>query len=206
MTLAGRAPIIVADAGPLIRLAAAGLLPSLVVLNRRLVLVDRVADEVAGDLSKPFAPEIAAWIDSQGSAIQHEKTVVGVGIATLRDKQRTSAEDQLLKAGLRDSSELALREFLDRWQPTDAANALVLYEDKRVPNLLLGADYPLTLVTTRTFARMLQAWGLNTKAEAALEAIAGQYDLKPALITTIDPATPEDLRSLPRPLQPGDLR
>jgi hypothetical protein len=36
-----RQPIIVADAGPLIRLAAAGLLDALRGLNRRLVLVDR---------------------------------------------------------------------------------------------------------------------------------------------------------------------
>ena len=60
--LADRQPIIVADAGPLIRLAAAGLLDTLRGLNRRIVLVDRVRDEIIGDLSKPFAAEIAAWI------------------------------------------------------------------------------------------------------------------------------------------------
>ena len=50
-----RQPIIVADAGPLIRLAAAGLLDTLRGLNRRVVLVDRIEDEVVGDQSKPFA-------------------------------------------------------------------------------------------------------------------------------------------------------
>ena len=56
---ADRQPIIVADAGPLIRLAAAGLLDTLRGLNRRIVLVDRVEDAVAGDRTKPFAAEIA---------------------------------------------------------------------------------------------------------------------------------------------------
>ena len=37
-----RQPIVVADAGPLIRLAAAGILDTLRGLNRRIVLVDRV--------------------------------------------------------------------------------------------------------------------------------------------------------------------
>jgi hypothetical protein len=42
MTRDDRQPIIVADAGPLIRLAAARLLGTLRGLNRRIVLVDRV--------------------------------------------------------------------------------------------------------------------------------------------------------------------
>ena len=62
MTKNDRQPIIVADAGPLIRLAAAGLLDSVRGLNRRIVLVDRVEDEIVGDVSKPFAIEIKAWI------------------------------------------------------------------------------------------------------------------------------------------------
>ena len=51
-----RRPTIVADAGPLIRLAAAGILDTLRGLNRRIVLVDRVEDEVVGDLRMPSQP------------------------------------------------------------------------------------------------------------------------------------------------------
>ena len=40
-------------------------------------------------------------------------------------------------------------------------------------------------------------WGVNADAVAALEAVADRYDLKPALIGEIDPATPVDLRRLP---------
>ena len=202
MAKADRQPIVVADAGPLIRLAAAGLLVSLRGLNRRFVLVDRVEDEVIGDLTKPFAGDVAAWIADMGPAILRVSTAIGVGIATLKAKQRTKEEDAVLKGALRDSGELALREFLGRWEPTDASSAVVVYEDRKVPPLFLGADYPITLMTTRTFARIIESWGINVQAVAALEAISDRYDLKPALIAEIDPDTPEDLRTLPRPYQP----
>lgn len=52
MTFDERAPIIIADAGPLTRLAAAGLLESLRAVDRRIVLVERVEDEPAGPAGK----------------------------------------------------------------------------------------------------------------------------------------------------------
>ena len=194
-----RQPIIVADAGPLIRLAAAGLLATMSSLNRRIVLVDRVRDEVVGDLTKPFAQDIATWIVATGAAIQNERTAIGIGVDTLKAKARTPEEDAILKSALRDSGELALREFLDRWRPPHAGSALVVYEDRKVPGLMIGSDYPLTIMTTRTFVRIIQGWGINANAVAALEAIKDRYDLKPALITEVDPAVPEDLRQLPQP-------
>ena len=202
MSPADRQPIVVADAGPLIRLAAAGLLDVMRGLNRRIVIVDRVEDEVMGDLSKPFAPEIASWLTAMGPAILRAQTAVGIGVATLKARQRTPEEDAILKSALRASGELALREFLDRWRPEEASSPIVVYEDRKVPPLMLGAGYPLTLMTTRTFARVIQRWGVNVGAVAALEAIADRYDLKPALIAEIDPDVPEDLRQLPRPYQP----
>lgn len=198
MASSDRQPIVVADAGPLIRLAAAGLLDGLRGLNRRIVVVDRVEDEVIGDRTKPYAAEIATWLETMGPAVMHAQTAVGIGVATLKARARTPDEDAVLKSALRDSGELALREFMDRWRPVEASSAIVLYEDRKVPPLMLGADYPLTLMTTRTFVRVLQSWGINVGAVAALEAIADRYDLKPALIAQIDPDVPEDLRSLPK--------
>ena len=128
-------------------------------------------------------------------------TAIGIGVATLKSRQRTAEEEAVLKASLRDSGELALREFVDRWRPTEASSAIVLYEDRKVPPLMLGAEYPLTLMTTRTFVRVVQSWGVNIGAVAALEAIADRYDLKPALIAEIDPDIPEDLRRLPEPFE-----
>ena len=193
-----RQPIVVADAGPLIRLAAADLLGSLRGLNRRIVLVDRVEDEVIGDVSKPYAREIANWIAEMGDAVLHAQTVTGVGIEALRERRRTPEEDRLLKSTLRNSGELALREFVENWRPTEVSSALVLYEDRKVAALFLDADFPLTLMTTRAFARTLVKWGVNADAVDALEKIAEKYDLKPALVGEIDPEIPTDQRALPQ--------
>jgi hypothetical protein len=194
-----RQPIIVADAGPLIRLAAAGLLDTLRGLNRRIVLVDRVEDEVIGDRSKPFAEEVAAWVDRSDDMILRVQTVVGEGIASLRSRERTPQEDRLLRTALRDSGELAVREFVGHWHPTDSASALVLYEDARVAVLFLDSDFSVTLMTTLAFAETIAEWGVNADAVAALEGIAGQFNLKPALVGTYDAETPPDMRMLPQP-------
>ncbi len=199
MELHERQPIIVADAGPLIRLAAAGLLDTLRGLNRRIVLVDRVMAEVAGDLSKPYAGEIAAWVASMGDAIQHIETVTGVGIETLKTTDRTPARDRLLKQAMRDSGELALREFVGHWRPTETSSALIIYEDQRVASLFIEVDFPVTIVTTRKFVDMISEWGVNVDAREALEKISSLYDLKPALIAQIDPGVPVDMRRLPQP-------
>jgi hypothetical protein len=194
-----RQPIIVADAGPLIRLAAAGLLDTLRGLNRRVVLVDRVEDEVVGDLSKPFALEIAEWIRRSGDELLHVQTITGEGIASLRGRARSPKEDALLKTALRDSGELALREFVAHWRPSESASALVVYEDAKVATLFLDADFPVTLMTTLAFAEAIAEWGVNADAVAALESIAAQYSLKPAVVATYEVDTPPDMRQLPRP-------
>jgi len=195
-----RQPIVVADAGPLIRLAAAGLLDTLRGLNRRIVLVDRVEDEIVGDPSKPYAIEVADWIAGLGEAALRVETVVGIGVQALRARPRTPQGDALLKSALRDSGEQALREFVGHWQPTDSASAVVLYEDRKVATLFLDVDFPVTLMTTRAFVATVARWGINADAVSALEAVASRYDLKPALIGEIDPGVPVDLRSLPQPL------
>ncbi len=201
MTPASREPIIIADAGPILRLAAAGLLAMLPQLNRCIVLVDRVEDELVGDETKPFAIEIRNWIESEGTALLRVPTVIGEGIRSLRARERSLEEEARLKASLRNSGELALREFVDFWRPDETSSAVVLYEDRKVPNLFLEVDYPVTLMTTRAFARTMALWGVNLDAPAALEAIAGIYDLKPAMIGEIDPDTPVDLRPLPAVLK-----
>lgn len=200
MTLASREPIIIADAGPILRLAAAGLLSMLPRLNRRIVLVDRVEDELVGDDTKPFAKDIRQWIVEEGEALLRVPTIVGEGIASLRARARTPEEDARLKSGLRNSGELALREFVDLWRPDTVSSAVVLYEDRKVPNLFLEVDYPVTLMTTRAFVRTVASWGVNLDAPSALEAVAAIYDLKPAMIGEIDPETPVDLRRLPTAL------
>src|SRR5215218_2346919 len=100
ITPADAQPIIVADAGPLIRLAAAGLLESLRGLNRRIMLIDRIEEEVTEDKSKPFAREIAAWIETMGEAILRAETAIGYGIRALQARERNPEQERLLKHAL----------------------------------------------------------------------------------------------------------
>jgi hypothetical protein len=192
--------IIVADTGPLIRLAAAGLLPSLKGLNRRIVLGDRVIAEATADRSKPHAADIALWIDSMGDAILRATTVVGEGIAALSARKRDTEGDAALKAALRNSGEMAIREFVERWRPADATSTVVLYEDRKVPALFLDCEFGVELMTTRAFVRHLARWGINAAAEVALERVADRYDMKPALLVRFNPDEPADSRRLPSPM------
>ena len=88
----------------------------------------------------------------------------------------------LLKKALRDSGELALREFVGHWRPTESASALVIYEDARVAVLFLHSDFSVTLMTTLAFAETVAEWGVNADAVAALKAISPQFNLKPAVV------------------------
>ena len=161
---ADRQPIVVADAGPPIRLAAAGPLDTLPCTNRCIVLIDRVEDEVVGDITKPFSSEIAAWISNLGEAVLRVETVVGIGVQTLRERPRAPGRDALLKSALRDSGEQAPREFVARWEPDEPGSAVVLYEDRKIATLFLDADFPVTLMTTRAFAATVAPWGVDADA------------------------------------------
>lgn len=186
-------PIVIADSGPLLRLAASGLLPTLRGLNRQIVLIDRVKDELCQDITKPYANEIATWIISMNGAILQVKTIEGAGITALQAKTRNEEEEQLLKVALRDSGERAIREYIERLNPQDHASILVVYEDKKVPQLLAASNIALTLMTTRRFVRQVQEWGVNINAVEELEAISGEYNLKPSIYSEIDPLKDEDL-------------
>lgn len=186
-------PIVVADAGPLIRLAAAGLLDTLRLTNRRIVIVDRVEEEVCGDPSKPFAREIADWMERMNGAIDHAVTTEGLGIAKRRELAAQSPEHAAaLKRALRDSGERAIREYVEAFRPSDVTSALVLYEDSTVPNLMAAALVPMTLMSTRAFVRLIAERGYNRDAVEALEGIASQYSLKPPISTVIEANTLSD--------------
>lgn len=184
--MADQDPIIIADAGPLIRLAAAGLLDSMRLTNRRIVIVDRIEEEVCGDPSKPFAAEISTWIASMNGAIEHAETLEGIAITALRERANNSLDQQKLKRAMRNSGERAIREYVETINPKDADEALVLYEDGAVPSLMAAATVPMTLMSTRAFVRMIADRGYNRDAIRALEAIASLYNLKPVVNTVIE--------------------
>jgi hypothetical protein len=187
MKINERQPIIVADTGPLIRLAAAGLLETLRLVNRRVVLVDRVEDEAIADLGKPFALDIQQWISQMGEAIWHVPTVEGQGIKALRNDADTPALRKLLKNAMRNSGERAIREFVEIHAPRTAEEALVVYEDIDLHDQLAATMVPLTAVTTRRFAQVLNEWGINVDAEEMLSKIPPRLDLKPAQTTIFTP-------------------
>lgn len=201
MTLDERDPIVMADTGPLIRLAAAGLLDGLRATNRRVVIVDRVEAEATRDRSKPFAKEIAEWIERNSDTIERPRTVVGIGIEKLEANIRTPEEDRLLKAALRDSGERAIRDFLETWAP-GTSGALVVYEDEDVPKILQSTRVPIQLMTTRRFARQLVEWGINVDAVKAIEEVAKIFTTKPSIAGEIDPDNSADFRQLPQPDEP----
>jgi hypothetical protein len=185
--MADQDPIIIADAGPLIRLAAAGLLDSMRLTNRKIVLVDRIEEEVCGDPSKPFALEIQEWIASMGDAVERAETLEGIAINALRQRAATgSIDQQKLKRAMRNSGERAIREYVEAIDPSDSEDALVLYEDGAVPALMAAATVPMTLMSTRAFVRMIAERGYNIYAVQSLEAIAPLYNLKPIISTVIE--------------------
>ncbi len=201
MTLDERDPIVMADTGPLIRLAAAGLLDGLRATNRKVVIVDRVEAEATQDRSKPFANEIAAWMARNADAIERPRTVVGAGIEKLESEQRGPEQQRLLKAALRNSGEKAIRDFLEEWALT-ASGALVVYEDDDVPRVLQSTRVPIQLMTTRRFARQLVEWGINVDAVGAIEEVAKTFTTKPSMLGEIDPEQSVDFRILPQPDEP----
>jgi hypothetical protein len=202
MTLKDRQPIIVADTGPLIRLAAAGLLDTMRGLNRRVVMVDRVREEATVDLTKPFAKEIADWIVTMGDTMEHVVTLVGTGIRLLEQKDRTPQEDILLKRAKRNSGEAAIREFVGDWRPTESSSAIVIYEDARVAVDFLTAEFSVTVMTTRSFANLMVRWGINVDARALLESKAARFTMMPARSADWDEETPPDMRMLPQDEEP----
>ena len=197
MTLDERDPIVMADTGPLIRLAAAGLLDGLRATNRRVVIVDRVEAEATQDRSKPFANEIAAWIETNSDAIDRPRTVIGAGIEKLKSEPPTPEQQHVLKTALRNSGEKATREFLEAWTPP-TRSALVVFESGDVPFTLQRTCVPLVLMTTRRFARQIVEWGIDLNAAGAIEEVATRFSTRGPFFGRIDPEESPDLRRLPQ--------
>jgi hypothetical protein len=151
------------------------------------VLVDRVEDEAIADLTKPYAQDIKSWIELMGDAVWHVQTVEGQGIKALRKDAGTPELRKLLKNALRNSGERAIREFVEIHAPKNAEEALVVYEDIDLHDQLAATMVPLTAVTTRRFAQVLNELGINVDAEDLLSKIPPRLDLKPAQTTIFTP-------------------
>jgi len=180
-------PLLIADSGPLIRLAAADMLDTMRLTNKQIVIVDRIKDEICGDISKPYAQEIDNWLEKMGETIIVPETATGNWINTLRQRvaeNNTPEATTQLKRELRNSGERAIRDYIERLIPVDDYDALVLYEDSAVPALLQASRIDLTLMTTAAFASYMAEIGYNKDVRKALASTG--YTMKPAAVTKVE--------------------
>ena len=150
--------IIIPDTTPLIHLAAGDLLHVLPAMGR-VVVPDVVALEATRLPDKPWAREIAAWF--KAAAVEIASTEIGelyqLAIETGRRPPRNAGEIGILS-------------WLQTNLAKQGANALVVFEDARVPRLIAaeGLGSGVLAVTTLDFLDLAEASGVISSAEAAL--------------------------------------
>jgi hypothetical protein len=155
--------VVVPDVAPLIHLAAAGQLALLQEFGR-VVVVDFVAYEASGNVAKPWAQEVAAWLargpEAGGSQpVEIVKTEIGEAyrLARLADPEFK----------MRNAGENAIRDWLVETLPDIGGPALVIYEDKKLPNLIRREhlEEVVVMATTRAFLMFAEERGLIKSAE-----------------------------------------
>lgn len=152
--------VVIADAGPLLRLAAAGLLDTMRPSNRQIVIVDMVEYEACHrHPDKPLAREILAWIERSGTAVRRVETTEGIAYAALLKREKTPENMAKLKRLQRDGSERAVRDYVEELAPSDVRSVQVVYDDPNVQTLLLASKVPVELVATERFLHTLAGRG-----------------------------------------------
>ncbi len=155
--------VVVPDMSPLIHLAAAGRLALLQEFGR-VVVMDIVAYEASDDATKPWALEVAAWLAKGQEAggnqpVEIVKTEIGEAYRLAR---LTNPDFKLQNAG-----ENAIRDWLVDTLPEIGGPALVIYEDKKMPKLILREhlEEVVVVATTRSVLVFAEERGLITSAE-----------------------------------------
>lgn len=156
-----RPEIIVPDTSPLIHLAAVDALSILTRLGQ-VIIADMVVYEATADLSKPWAVEIASWIEEgtrKGSdaPIKIEKTETG---ETFRLALMTDPLHRMPNAG-----ENAIIDWLST--KTEEHEAIVVYENGRVPRAIerQGFNTNIAVMTTRALLDLAEFVGIITSGE-----------------------------------------
>ena len=158
-----RFSLIVTDAGPLITLAVAQALDTLLLAKLPVIVPDMVRFEVVRDSSKPGAQEVADWIR------RHE----GQGLRVASTE--VFEEYQLLLAAnpatrTKDRGEQAAAEVLGRELRGTQSGAILLFEDSgvRKQNFLIRLPDEVVVVSTSEFLFGLQSAKLLTSAADVL--------------------------------------
>jgi hypothetical protein len=181
--------VILPDTNPLLHLAAADALSVLTRLGR-VVVVDVVVLEATNDRSKPYAREIAAWIEA---GQQPGSNQPGEIAATELGPLYKLAIEQRLKPP-RNAGEIAIAEWLAHELRHIEGPVLVVYENGRVPAMLAREDVAATVAvaTTRNLLELAQREGIIQDAEALWARI-------PQAVPTANPASVLTLISPSKP-------
>jgi hypothetical protein len=159
-----RFALIVTDAGPLITLAVAQALDTLLLPKLPVVVPDMVRFEVIRDLAKPGAQEVADWIRlHEADAVRVASTVVFEEyqiLARARPATKTS-----------NRGEQAAAEVLDKELSDRTDGAILLFEDSAVrkQNFLIRLPDEVMVISTSEFLYGLEAAKLLPSAAALLE-------------------------------------
>lgn len=181
--------VILPDTSPLVHLAAVG---ALSVLNGmgRVVVVDVVALEATNDQTKPYAREIAAWIEAGRKPGSNQPVEVA---ATELGPLYKLALDQNVKPP-RNAGEIAITEWLADELRHLGGPALVVYENGRVPAMLAreGVAATVAVATTRNLLELAQREGLIPNAEALWSRIvkAAPTANPASVLTYVNPPKP----------------
>lgn len=181
--------VILPDTSPLVHLAAVDALHLLTDLGR-VVVVDVVALEATNDRSKPYAPEIAAWIEEGGKPGSNRPVEVA---ATELGPLYKLALDQNLKPP-RNAGEIGITEWLAEELRRLDGPALVVYENGKIPGMLVreGIAGTVAVATTRNLLELAQHEGLIPSAETLWARIveAAPTANPASVLTYINPSRP----------------
>lgn len=184
-----RPTVVVPDTAPLIHLAAGGALDVLTGMGR-VVIPDVVVLEATADADKPRAREIAAWIED-GSR-PGTNSPVEVTESEFGPLYRLAVREGMRPP--RNAGEIAIAAWLAENLERTGGPALVVYENGKVPNLLLreGVAATVAVATTRNLLALAQERGLIPDAEAVWARIVAEAPTaNPAsVLTFIEPAKP----------------
>jgi predicted nucleic acid-binding protein len=155
--------VVLPDMSPLIHLAAAGRLALLQEFGR-VVVMDIVAFEASGDLTRPWARDVAEWLQRGQEAgsnqpVEVAKTEIGEAYRLARQADPGFT--------MRDAGDRAIRDWLVDMLPEIGGPALVIYEDKRMPRLIQREhlEEVVVVATTRAVLSFAEERGLISSAE-----------------------------------------
>ena len=178
--------LIVTDTSPLITLALAGSLDTLLRPGVPVRIPDAVYVEATRVRAAAGAGEIVEWMNAHLDQVQIVPTETGI------DQQRRLEEGRPIRA----LGEQAAMEVLDRFLESDpTAEALLLFEDTDIAKRRAIVDERVSLISTGDFLRELEGAGLIQSADFVLDQAAERgRTVDRQREASEDPATRDRLR------------